>query len=367
MRALRRLGHRVEIQNYIDDTGVQVADVVVGLCRSARHEHLSRGRRRLPEPFDYTCWDLYSEVGRFYEEDPKRTESPCAAATLHELEDRHKVNEGRDGSSWWRGVSSARHLAHHGAAWASTMTCSTRESEILALALLHHVAFEKLKESGAIRKEVDGKNAGCWVMPLSQSAEFAGLEDPDKVIVRSDGTVTYVGKDIAYQLWKFGLLGRDFEYRRWDEEGLWETTSTSGGDGRARLRRRQQGDQRHRRTAELPSAHRPCRPRSAGTLPTKPSNPSHFAYEMVSLSKNAAAELGYLADGESGRQSLEMSGRKGIGSQGRRPPRPDRGQAAGEGHRTLPRSRRRSATRSRPSTGDRRPALLHGQSDHHPA
>ena len=83
----------------------------------------------------------------------------------------------------------------------------TRESDILGLHFFEQ-AFGLLKESGAVHLEKEGKNAGCWVMPLSQAEEFAGLEDPDKVIVRSDGTVTYVGKDIAYQLWKFGLLGR---------------------------------------------------------------------------------------------------------------------------------------------------------------
>ena len=74
-------------------------------------------------------------------------------------------------------------------------------------------AWRQLRERGAVRLETYGRNAGCWIMPLAETPEFAGLEDPDNVIVRSYGTVTYVGKDIAYQLWKFGLLGKDFGYR----------------------------------------------------------------------------------------------------------------------------------------------------------
>src|SRR5262249_22688699 len=103
----------------------------------------------------------------------------------------------------------------------------THESHILKLHFFA-TAFEQLKASGAVRLEADGKNAGCWVMPLRESEEFAGLEDPDKVIVRSDGTVTYVGKDIAYQMWKLGLLGRDFSYRYWMDEGVWQTTAEEG-------------------------------------------------------------------------------------------------------------------------------------------
>jgi arginyl-tRNA synthetase len=107
------------------------------------------------------------------------------------------------------------------------------ESDILHLGFWRQ-AFEMLKACGAVRKESEGKNAGCWVMSLAASPEFADLDDPDKILVRSNGTVTYVGKDIAYQMWKFGLLGRDFLYKRftWRPEtpvyDLWATTSVDG-------------------------------------------------------------------------------------------------------------------------------------------
>ncbi|RPH56479.1 arginine--tRNA ligase, partial [bacterium] len=172
-------------------------------------------------------------------------------------------------------------------------------------------AFGRLKDSGAVRLEKEGKNAGCWVMPLAQSEEFAGLEDPDKVIIRSDGTVTYVGKDIAYQLWKFGLLGQDFGYRFWDEEGVWETTSGEGAPdhppfgGASRVYNvidvRQSYLQKIVRAGLQAVGHGAEAERSI-----------HFAYEMVALSPATARLLGFLDEDAEGK-FLEMSGRKGIG------------------------------------------------------
>jgi arginyl-tRNA synthetase len=188
----------------------------------------------------------------------------------------------------------------------------TRESSILGLHFFDH-AFGLLKESGAVRLEASGKNQGCWVMPLSQSEEFAGLEDPDKVIVRSDGTVTYVGKDIAYQLWKLGLLGSDFAYSFWKEEGVWETTSpASAGEpghpdfGHAHrainvIDTRQSYLQKIVRAGLEALGHREEAERSI-----------HFAYEMVALSPSTARLLGFLAEGAEDK-TLEMSGRKGVG------------------------------------------------------
>ncbi len=305
VRALRRLGHEVETQNYIDDTGVQVADVVVGFI-DIRQMSLAEVEA-LPEPFDYTCWDLYSEVGRWYEEDPER--QALRRKTLHELE----ANEGPRAAM---GELVARRVVHRHLKTMKRLDIGygvlTRERDILGLDFFTR-AFDKLVASGAVHKESEGKNAGCWVMPLSQSAEFAGLEDPDKVIVRSDGTVTYVGKDIAYQLWKFGLLGRDFNYRRWDDEGLWETTTEVDDDSKDSpafgsadkvinvIDARQSYLQKIVRAGLEALDHTQAARESV-----------HFAYEMVSLSKRAAAELGYISD-DSEKQALEMSGRKGIG------------------------------------------------------
>ena len=309
-RALRSLGHTTEVQNYIDDTGVQVADVVVGFldlrdCSVADIE-------ALPEPFDYVCWDLYSEVGRWYEGDPKRLE--LRRRTLHALES----GEGRRAEAGR--LIARRIVARHLATMARIgvdYDLLTHESEILRLDFFV-AAFEQLKETGAVRFEESGKNAGCWVMPLADSEEFQGLEDPDKVIVRSDGTVTYVGKDIAYQLWKFGLLGRDFEYAPFrDGPGrdgpLWETgpaqpdAGDDGGEpgpdfGRGArvinvIDARQAYLQRIVRAGLEALGHE-----------GEARDSIHFAYEMVSLSARTAERLGFSGDSQ-----LEMSGRKGIG------------------------------------------------------
>jgi arginyl-tRNA synthetase len=301
-RVLRALARTVEVQNYIDDTGVQLADVVVGFV-DLRGMGVAEVAA-LAEPFDYLCWDLYSEVGRWYEENRER--QAARRETLHQLE----IGQGpraEMGRLVARRIVS-RHLATM-ARLGVSYDLLTHESDILGLHFFER-AFEQLKESGAVRLEKEGKNAGCWVMPLAESEEFAGLEDPDKVIVRSDGTVTYVGKDIAYQLWKFGLLGRDFEYRLWQEEGVWETTSQGGAPdhppfgcaGRVInvIDNRQSYLQKIVRAGLEALGHREQAARSV-----------HFAYEMVALSPDTARLLGFLDEGEE--RTLEMSGRKGIG------------------------------------------------------
>src|SRR6476661_1989762 len=301
-RSLKSLGYPVEIQNYIDDTGVQLADVVVGFL-DLRGLSLA-DVAAIPEPFDYYCWDLYSEVGRWFAEDPER--QALRRQTLHEME------TGRgDRAEMARRVARrvvSRHLATMRRIDVS-YDLLTRESDILGLQFFEQ-AFGRLKESGAVHLEKEGKNAGCWVMPLSQAEEFAGLEDPDKVIVRSDGTVTYVGKDIAYQLWKFGLLGRDFGYRFWAEEGVWETTR-DGVEGHPLFGNawrvfnvidvRQSYLQKIVRAGLQALGHLSEAERSV-----------HFAYEMVALSPATARQLGFLED-EGEDKVLEMSGRKGVG------------------------------------------------------
>ncbi len=301
-RLLRAVGHQVEIQNYIDDTGVQVADVVVGFA-DIEGKCLSEVAA-IPEPFDYHCWDLYARVGEWYGDDPERQQ--LRRDTLHQLE----AGEGERaeiGSLVARRIVS-RHLrtmARLGIGY----DLLTRESDILALDFFVQ-AFEALKQAGAVRLESEGKNEGCWVMPLAGSEEFEGLEDPDKVIVRSDGTITYVGKDIAYQQWKFGLLGRDFDYHYWAEEGVWHTDH-SGAGGAEEARKFDRADHVvnviDARQSYLQKVVRAGL--EALGYEQQAADSFHFAYEMVALSAATAAELG--VGGESG--SVEMSGRTGIG------------------------------------------------------
>jgi arginyl-tRNA synthetase len=303
VRGLRALGVAVEVQNYIDDTGVQVADVVVGFVDI---EHLSVAEvAAIREPFDFRCWDVYAKVGKWYEEDPERLN--LRRETLHGLES--GVGERAEMGRLVARRIVVRHLA--------TMRrlgidydLLTHESDILGLDFFS-VAFELLKATGAVVLEASGKNAGCWVMPLEGTPEFAGLEDPDKVIVRSDGTVTYVGKDIAYQLWKFGLLGKDFAYRYWKEPGLWVTAREGADDppafGHAErvvnvIDARQSYLQKIVRAGLSALGHHEAAARSV-----------HFAYEMVTLSPATAQALGYAAEVGTESRAMEMSGRKGIG------------------------------------------------------
>ena len=319
VRTLRALGKPVEVQNYIDDTGVQLADVVVGFM-DLRHLSVAEVAA-LPEPFDYRCWDLYAEVGRWYGDDPERL--ALRRETLHALESAsgERAEMGRRLTERIVG----RHLGTM-ARLGIGYDLLTHESHILGLHFFDR-AFEGLKQSGAVRLEEEGKNAGCWVMPLSESAEFQGLEDADKVIVRSDGTVTYVGKDIAYQLWKFGLLGKDFAYRYRMDRQLWSTALEGADDhpafgGASRvinvIDARQSYLQKIVRVGLESLGHHEEARQSV-----------HFAYEMVSLSHAAAQLLGVIEvdDGEAeeplerrreGESKREEGHPRDVGAQGHR-------------------------------------------------
>ena len=223
VRMLRARGYQVEVQNYIDNTGVQVADVVAGF-HYLENNSLADVRALLADPavrFDYFCWDLYAKTSSYYKEHPEALE--WRKKTLHAMES----GEGE--------VAELAHLVSDAIVRAHLATMLRldveydvlpRESEILHLQFWA-AAFELLKERKAIHFETEGKHAGCWVMP--------GLSEDGKVIVRSDGTVVYTGKDIAYQLWKFGLLGKDFYYRPWhtyaDGRILWVTTDEPSDSG----------------------------------------------------------------------------------------------------------------------------------------
>ncbi len=303
-RVLRALGLPVEVQNYIDDTGVQLADVVVGF-RDLRGVGTAEVAA-LPEPFDFTCWDLYAEVGRWYEADEGRL--------AHRRETLHALERGEGERAELGRLVARRVLARHLATMRRLeigYDLLTHESAVLSLDFFAQ-AFESLKARGAIQLEATGKNAGCWVMPLTGSEGFSGLQDPDKVIVRSDGTVTYVGKDIAYQLWKFGLLDRDFNYRFWEGPGVWQTVAEDGvashpifGHGGRVINVIDARQSYLQKVVRAGLEALGYREQAAASV--------HFAYEMVSLSTATARALGFLAEDATAAGALEMSGRKGIG------------------------------------------------------
>ena len=304
VRMLRASGSRVEVQNYIDNTGVQVADVVVGF-QHLEQKTPAEVTALIGDPavrFDYYCWDLYARTSSYYKDHPESLE--WRARTLHAIE----AGEG-DLAEMAHLVSDAIVQAH-----LTTMLrlgveydVLPRESEILHLKFWAS-AFELLKQRQAIYKETEGKNAGCWVMP--------GLSEEGKVIVRSDGTVTYVGKDIAYQLWKFGLLGKDFYYRPFltyaDGRVLWVTTDEPTGNNvqfghGSRVYNVIDTRQSYLQDVVVAGL------RGLG-YEAQANQSVHFSYEMVALSPRCCADLGIpLSEEDRKRPYVEVSGRKGLG------------------------------------------------------
>jgi len=382
VRCLRHLGHEVETQNYVDDTGVQVADVVVGLLflpetelasalgvEPVRRDELVERALALDRggiagastaDFDDACWTLYPQVTARYETDE--------AFKTHRAEVLHAVEAGHGGLELDQALQllhgavigaapvPSRVTARLAAAVAdANLRCHLatmarlgvaydllpHESDILHLGFWQR-AFELLRQSGAVRLETEGKNSGCWVMSLADSPEFADMDDPDKILVRSNGTVTYTGKDIAYQLWKLGLLvdpdgsRHDFGYRlyaEWTQPApaapveygrgdrvLVETTSVVGDEVAGRrfgaadrvynvIDVRQSYPQKVVKEAVRVLGH-----------PDAADSSIHFAYEMVALTPAAVqvieerGETSFgLSDDEMAKAYVEMSGRRGIG------------------------------------------------------
>jgi arginyl-tRNA synthetase len=239
VRLLRFQGRPVEVQNYIDDTGVQVADVVVGFT-TLEHRDFSAVRALADDPavrFDYYCWDLYARVTEWYEADKARLATRADAL--------HAIEAGGNAMAEMGAFIADRVVRCHLRTMARINVgydLLTWEGDILRLHFWN-AAFESLKARGAVFLQHEGRLAGCWVMTIESGdataeGDAGGDEDEgrEKVIVRSNGTVTYVGKDIANQFWKFGLLGKDFHYRpfeRHDGHTLWATTSTDGAGSNA--------------------------------------------------------------------------------------------------------------------------------------
>ena len=313
VRVLRFRGTLVEVQNYIDDTGVQVADVIVGFREI---EHLSPDMvRRLADSsrFDYYCWDLYSHVTEWYEGDKSRLE--IRAAALRDLE--HGGNATAELGAFIVDRIVRTHLKTM-ARLNIAYDLLTYEGDILRLKFWAH-AFDILKAHGAVLLQTEGRLAGCWVMRIEE--EGGGEEDEqsrEKVIVRSNGVVTYVGKDIANQFWKFGLLGRDFRYRRFAEQAhagmLWSTTSAEGEPGAPPF------GHAHRIYNVIDSRQMYLQALLSQALrtlghPTEAENSIHFSYEMVALSHGTARQLGYAEPGDAAETKpfVEVSGRKGLG------------------------------------------------------
>jgi arginyl-tRNA synthetase len=331
VRILRHGGRHVQIQNYIDNTGVQVADVVIGLLRMEQRTATNVMMLAREAKFDYYCWDLYAKATIFFAEDPARA-AKLRGETLKAIEE----NRGED-AEVAQVVADAIVTCH-----LNTMArldihydLLARESEILHLKFWD-TAFEMLKKSGAIHFAETGKMKGCWVLPWeektrintedaknAESTEKKNQEgddenEQDKIIVRSNGTVTYVGKDIAYQLWKFGLLGKDFCYRRWPNsppgQTVWATTSRKSepdvphfGEPAATVYNVIDARQSYPQDVVAEGLRRLGHTEAA-------KNSIHLSYSFVVLTPRCAMEMGYeLSPEDAKRPFVDMSGRKGFG------------------------------------------------------
>jgi len=328
VRLLRFAGREVDVQNYIDNTGVQVADVVVGFLNIEKKSRTEVEALAAAPRFDYVCWDLYARVSQWYEADKANLQARAAAL--------HSIEEGNNETAAIADLISVAVLRRH----LETMDrldieydFLPRESEILHLHFWE-AAFTKLKEAGVLTYENEGKNKGCWVMrragtaaakPLTtggtgdtgeKTTEEKITEEDQKVIVRSNGTVGYVGKDIAYHMWKFGLLGRDFGYRKFyrypNGHDCW--ISTTGGE------------KDHPHFGDVAEIYNVIDARQSEAQNTviealrglghgeAADRYTHFSYEMVALTPRCAAELGYtLSEEDKARSWIEVSGRKGFG------------------------------------------------------
>ncbi|MHB1499918.1 MAG: arginine--tRNA ligase [Candidatus Dormibacteria bacterium] len=298
-RVLRARGHRVEVQNYIDDTGVQVADVLVGI------RHLGLVPEPL-EPYDRFCSRAYVEVSRRYQAEPELVE--LRRQTLRAIEAREGETATMAKELTSRIVDC--HLQTMARAGVS-YDLLTWESDIIELGFLRQ-ALDLLMEQGVMRKVDQGRLAGCWVLPLEEDSDEADPDQVDaKVLIKSDGIATYTAKDIAYHLWKFGVLGLDFHYRSWAAGG--PATSTADPQlatldptqfGRAGevvnvIDQRQSAPQRVVKEAL----------RRLG-FEAESHNLLHLAYEVVALSPSAAAALG--VDVSEGKAMYALSGRQGV-------------------------------------------------------
>ena len=327
VRLLRAAGQKVDVQNYIDNTGVQVADVVVGFLH-LEGKTVAEVRQIIAEcekntahaqdkagAFDYYCWNLYARTSQWYtsgSDKENEARKKLRYATLHEIE--HGGNETAAIAELISTAVLRRHL--------ETMQrlgieydFLPRESEILHLKFWES-AFEQLKQTGVLYFETEGKNKGCWVMqrPGAEVAE-GDLDEDSKVIVRSNGTVTYVGKDIAYHLWKFGLLGKDFGYKpffTYPSHECWISCEKGeefhphfgGAQAIYNVIDARQSD---------PQANVIQALRGMGHV-DQANRYTHFSYEMVALTPRCAVELGYeVSEEDFKRPYLEVSGRKGFG------------------------------------------------------
>ena len=311
-------GYETGVQNYVDNTGVQVADIVVAVT-ALKGMSLAEVRAWVAElaatgtRLDYACWDLYAAVSQWYEADAPRV----AERRQLRLDTLHAIEAGGNETAAIAELISTGVLRRH----LETMErlgieydFLPRESEILHLHFWE-AARALMVAKGVLYLETEGKNKGCWVMRRAGVEQSEGPDEDAKILVRSNGTVTYVGKDIAYHLWKFGLLGKDFGYAKFREyathtcwistvEGETPHPSFGHADAIYNVIDSRQDDPQTQVKEAL---------RALGFV-AESEHYTHLNYAFVGLTARTAVDLGYvLSEEDTAKNFIEVSGRKGFG------------------------------------------------------
>ncbi len=290
-RIMKAANHRTTVLNYVDDSGLQVADIVIGFKFAGFPVDTPAGQK-----FDQYCGDeVYVKVNQLYEKDPALAEK--RKLVLREIE------EGKSELARFAAEITLRVLREQ------LKTCWRMKVRYDLLNFESHIvvskmwskAFELLKKEGLVKLEQEGKNKGCWIIEVA--------EEEDKVLVRSDGTATYMAKDIPYAAWKLGLVEDPFLYRefsdQWDGSTLYATTLDAGSEKQFNA-----GDM----VITIIDSRQARLQRIISMVLSKISTEKkhdyrHLGYEAVTLSANTARMLNIdIGD----RQFMHMSGRKGI-------------------------------------------------------
>ena len=291
-RILRKADYKVNVLNYIDDSGLQVADILVGFTHFGFDQEPPNGKK-----FDHYCGDdVYVKTTQKYEEDSSLEE--IRKNVLKELED------GTSETAKFADTVTRKVLANQlETCWNLSVTydCLNFESQIIRSGMWSKI-FEKLKEMKLVEFENEGKNEGCWVI------RGDGKEE-DKVIVRSNGTATYIAKDIPYAAWKLGLLDDPFHYEKYpieqpNNQKLWQTTLNDSDSTENNFTGQKvitvidsRQDRLQKIITEL-----------MAKFKSVPDAYVHLGYESVTLSSDTAKTLGIVTDGK----QAQMSGRKGL-------------------------------------------------------
>ncbi|MDQ3807565.1 MAG: arginine--tRNA ligase [Thermoproteota archaeon] len=300
-RIMKATNHRITILNYIDDSGVQIADIVVGF----KFAGFPLSPTKKNQKFDQYCGDeVYVKINEIYEKDPQLAEK--RKLVLKEIE------EGKSEIAGFAMDVALRVLQDQ------LKTCWRMKARYDLLNFETHIvgsklwskAFELLKRNAIAKYETEGKNKGCWVIEGKEG------EEEDKVLVRSDGTATYIAKDIPYAAWKLGIVEDPFRYqeytKQWDDSILYTTILSDGASSKSIDNKKFNGgervitiiDSRQSRLQRIIS-----QVLSNIAVGDDGHNYFHLSYEAVTLSSNTAKEFGIdIGD----RHFMHMSGRKGI-------------------------------------------------------